>query len=433
MLVADGGGTLFKDAVPPLNETEREKRKEQAQFIAKTLAATSLAAMNAGRTELSEGKGFLEEIRRAANLPLVSANLRSSDGQRLFPSSRTVHWGSLKAVLFGLTKPDPAADRALGIRIDDPAAAAKEIIANLKPGEIAICLTDLGYDGEHALAREVPGIALIVGGGDGIKSLSAPIPIRETILLRAADRGRELGVLDIHGMPEDGWKLPANRARNEETKKQLENLKKAVSQTAPSGSALIGGTVESLDRELDSPKKDSQGPEFINRLIHLDSSVPDDPSVAAAISRLTSKYQKPAETKPAVPSPPAKRPWLAPRDDDAPGFGKGAITCRKCHEKAYSKWLETGHSRSQSRLPYDKRGDQGCLKCHGTVLKLPRGQAVEPMVGCEACHGPGSAHPGKGLVKKKVDVKTCAACHGDAHGKPPMDAAREYGRIRCDR
>ncbi|GAB6062524.1 multiheme c-type cytochrome [Deferrisoma palaeochoriense] len=77
--------------------------------------------------------------------------------------------------------------------------------------------------------------------------------------------------------------------------------------------------------------------------------------------------------------------------------------------QAYNVW-------SWRKMPYGKY----CKGCHVTGFDPTRGKAVEPRIGCEACHGPGRAHAeaeGAGLIvnpKKLSDERRdmiCAACH----------------------
>ena len=89
----------------------------------------------------------------------------------------------------------------------------------------------------------------------------------------------------------------------------------------------------------------------------------------------------------------------------------GADACRDCHATQYDIWADTGHARALASLVYpDERSeiprhfDPECLSCH-VVGWDPQnhfpftsgylGLEETPLmhnVGCESCHGPGSAH-----------------------------------------
>lgn len=70
-----------------------------------------------------------------------------------------------------------------------------------------------------------------------------------------------------------------------------------------------------------------------------------------------------------------------------------------------------------------------CINCHVTGYNLTDGSWVEPAVGCESCHGPGSAHLATGDESKIVNPKklpsdrkimVCAQCH--SRGTDPSKA-----------
>jgi hypothetical protein len=90
----------------------------------------------------------------------------------------------------------------------------------------------------------------------------------------------------------------------------------------------------------------------------------------------------------------------------------GSETCGQCHTKAFAKWKETPHSHAtqslveppNSRASIPRHFDPECISCHVTgwepqqhypfvsgYLSLEKTPALTN-VGCENCHGPGSAH-----------------------------------------
>ena len=107
----------------------------------------------------------------------------------------------------------------------------------------------------------------------------------------------------------------------------------------------------------------------------------------------------------------------------------GVGNCKKCHQTAkqgeqYKKWVTTKHatafatlSNEQSKEIANKKGIADptkapeCLKCHLTGGGLPAEnfdttfKADVEGVGCEACHGPGSAY-WKNSVMKAISAKT---------------------------
>jgi hypothetical protein len=122
----------------------------------------------------------------------------------------------------------------------------------------------------------------------------------------------------------------------------------------------------------------------------------------------------------------------------------GANKCKMCHSKQYKAWADTKHAKSFSALVNadDKTAaewakkmnitltgkpseTEACVACHVTGQKLKGGYpqadstlaANVTMVGCESCHGPGSAHKAAAKEEKKKFVNAavgealCKSCH----------------------
>ena len=137
----------------------------------------------------------------------------------------------------------------------------------------------------------------------------------------------------------------------------------------------------------------------------------------------------------------------------------GVHACAKCHKGPksgyqFSMWRTSPHARAFAVLStpkaYERAKEMGlgtapqyspeCLKCHTTAFS---GQANGSMpsygldegVGCEACHGAGSAYAAEAHMKdpraaqdvglNQVSKDTCLACHENAHDQPfDFDAAK---------
>jgi hypothetical protein len=104
----------------------------------------------------------------------------------------------------------------------------------------------------------------------------------------------------------------------------------------------------------------------------------------------------------------------------------GSESCQECHEDQYSSY--TAHSRKAHSYASVKTMRKGlteaehleCLRCHATGFGRPGGfvsEAETPHLqnlGCESCHGPGSAHVESGAPGDIVGELTpadCARCH----------------------
>ena len=105
----------------------------------------------------------------------------------------------------------------------------------------------------------------------------------------------------------------------------------------------------------------------------------------------------------------------------------GASKCRLCHLKQTKSWKKSKHASNFDVLIGAERSSPACVKCHPTGFGKPGGFVSEEKtpalenVGCEACHGPGSAHvklaknaPASGAWDKKINripQNACVQCH----------------------
>jgi hypothetical protein len=122
----------------------------------------------------------------------------------------------------------------------------------------------------------------------------------------------------------------------------------------------------------------------------------------------------------------------------------GANKCKMCHVKEHKAWGETEHAKAVESLQkaspeevkkfadllkVEIKGSaaetEACLVCHTTGMNLPGGypgadstaKANLAMVGCESCHGPGSAHKAAAKEAKKAAINgavteaMCKHCH----------------------
>lgn len=113
----------------------------------------------------------------------------------------------------------------------------------------------------------------------------------------------------------------------------------------------------------------------------------------------------------------------------------GSKKCKMCHKGAkkgevWEKWEKGPHARAFETLKAKgEEKNEKCLACHTTGYGAGGykvGDANAPKfegVGCESCHGPGSAYKKMSIMKDKAksiengmivpDEKTCTKCHNE--------------------
>ncbi|OLD62436.1 MAG: hypothetical protein AUI47_12550 [Acidobacteria bacterium 13_1_40CM_2_68_5] len=103
----------------------------------------------------------------------------------------------------------------------------------------------------------------------------------------------------------------------------------------------------------------------------------------------------------------------------------GTATCRPCHRDEFEDWQAQPHGFAFSVLLARHRNyAPRCVSCHVTGYGLPSGYRIgDPLerlrhVGCEMCHGPGSAHvaaPSSANIIRRPPREACFECHTPDH------------------
>ena len=172
-------------------------------------------------------------------------------------------------------------------------------------------------------------------------------------------------------------------------------------------------------------------PSFIWRVIGMKPGFP----VNDEIKQAREAYNK--SLKDIVPDLPIPEPA------DGQAYYVGTNQCASCHAPAHAYWKTTNHSHAiQTLIDRDKQYDQSCVGCHVVGYEKPGGSVVGKLsydhmlengmtitkelanVGCEVCHGPGSAHviaayggkDPKPHIKRDAPESLCAgSCHVPEH------------------
>jgi hypothetical protein len=135
----------------------------------------------------------------------------------------------------------------------------------------------------------------------------------------------------------------------------------------------------------------------------------------------------------------------------------GAAKCKICHKtekrgQQFVIWEESGHAKAFTALSSDDAKTQAadapdnpeCLKCHSPLAeKMP--EIKEEGVGCEVCHGPGSAYKKLSVMKSTEESvkygltvydspeaikKQCSSCHENNPHDKPFDFEAAWEKIK---
>ncbi len=160
------------------------------------------------------------------------------------------------------------------------------------------------------------------------------------------------------------------------------------------------------------------GNAFVAKSIELDPDAPRDPGVRTRLERFDVRVNDYNREEFADRSPPEV-------EDGAPHY-VGSQACASCHAEAFRWWQSHAHGRAYATLTErHKEFHLECVGCHVTGYELPGGSTVTQNldgalvnVGCEVCHGPGSAHiaaPETASLSADTPERVCVGCHNEEH------------------
>jgi len=368
LLVLDTGGTFLKNPEDPVNAPLAEL---PSGAMVEGLGKIGYDALNLGRADLLLPPELLRKLAASATFPLLSANIVDAAGKAPFKGWIVKEVGRLRVGVFGLSGNQPLGLPVLpgrDLTAQDPVAAARAAVAGLRHNaDLVIALSQLGLEGDVRLAREVPGIDIILGGFTR-QITATPRIVGSTVILQSGAKGMQLGRLGLQILPgrEGAWTARA---------------------------AARGGEARVYDWAL----------------VPLNTALPDHPALAALLERHREELRSRnlAEQVVAPPPPPA-----------TPAF-VGVAACGTCHPAQLRQWAASKHARALAALERKRQElNPECVRCHvtgygdsgGYRLGATRGVDLGN-VQCEACHGFGREHRGKGKIRGRVPESICLRCH----------------------
>lgn len=155
-----------------------------------------------GNHELDYGQQIFRELIAEARYPILAANLSAEPvpfAVRPYVVLRPA--GGPRVAVLGLVTDELTTTthprNTGGIRVADPVETARQWVPELRrQADLVVVLSHLGYGADRRLAREVPGIDVIVGGHNHFR-FDEPRMEQGVPILQAGERGRYLGRLDL--------------------------------------------------------------------------------------------------------------------------------------------------------------------------------------------------------------------------------------------
>ncbi len=388
---------------------------------------------NVGEKDLMMGLQFLSDVSQKAKFPFISANLVDKKSQKeVFKPYVIKEIAELKIGILGLLDDSfnpTLQEKDPGLIILEPLSTSKALTKSLREYcDLIVLLSQLGESKDKKLARENREIDLILGGG-GESKRAVIERVNEVPIYRLEPRGGYLGRIDYSLVD---VKKPVKfivSSERDEMEKRLERLitrsiqiKTDMAKSGKQAEMKVKELkfLESKQKELEKALLAFEDKNFYKHTsIPVQLSVKDDPKIIKGLEIYHAESAK--LYKPKVALLPEKelseKEMIARIPKESPYVG--AISCKLCHETNYRNWLKTKHAKaSQTIVASPKYAQEECLICHSTGYgKMGEYATVEEIpfylrgVQCEACHGEGKGHPGKGGIERKVTLGICRNCH----------------------
>jgi 5'-nucleotidase len=399
LIQVDAGDVLFSATEYP--KMLAEQAELQASYLIKAMNLSGHDVVVPGEKDFALGLKTFEKLIKKSKAQFLAANLvRVSDKKPLLKGHAVLEkkgtdGAKTRVCVLGVVGESLTWPK--GLRVTPAIPAARKEIAALKGKcDTVIAVTHQGIEADLALAKQVPGIDVIVGGHSQ-SFLQTPAKVGSTVIVQSSFRNQYVGVMPL-AKPYD---LTQYR--------------------------LVG-----LDAGYESPQ---------DQLSDMDRLVVEFKKAVADLNT----HQQTELTAAVSPTGKEKKFQTFPQ-------------CATCHMKQFDFWRKTNHAQAYDSLVQKKQEkNKECLTCHTVGLGDPQGfqnvaalaevmksaqsekteslsgeelndflkqmskrplpQALQSIsrawtpVQCENCHQPGGNHPFSGQYTKKVEKNVCLHCH----------------------
>ena len=404
-------GDLFFGNESHAGPASLEADQWQAETLVRILDEAGLDAATPGALDAARPDALLALV-ELARFPILASGWTL--GEHGFDAATTTELGGVRVQIVGITDGLPSAE------------------ANIPSAEDA-ALRVLLARGDRRDARawsELDADFLVLGGIDR-EEPAPPSERHATWTLQGGRQGQGLLVVDLYRPRAEGawqdlsqWTLDARRtaldAQIDELETQLERWR-AEGEHDESDLQRQARRLESLRserRSMRAPAFPETGRVFAARWEPLEHDLPGDPATRRILETLDVRINDHNREAFADRQPP-------PVSEGQPHY-VGSDACAGCHAEAHAWWRSHPHGRAYATLETrNKQFHLGCVGCHVTGYERPGGSTVTHLldgalrdVGCEVCHGAGSAHvasPGTSDIARETDERLCIACHNEEH------------------
>lgn len=385
-------GHIFSDELNEEKTSLRDDAVLMNDWIVRANEQMNLEIVNLSHRDLRYAGSLLSAGAKlkAEKSAVISANVKAAAGSaRVNPAPYVIKTVTSKRLpkpvriaFIGVTEfaPDDqkAAIEAAGFVIEDPFAAVKQTLAEVKDKvDVTAVVGYFRLPTATRLAMQNDDLDLVIAA-DGSGLVPDPKQVNNALVMFASKQGKYLGELRFYS------------------------------------------------------DKDGVVDRFTTRYIELDEVIPDDSPMGATTKQARSEID-------VVQRRVAEQIAEAHKGSgDQPSIWVTAETCGSCHKAEYEIWQKSRHSHAFAGLATKNREfDESCVGCHSTGFRKEGFINIKATpqfanVQCEACHGPGTEHvkaPKTGNYKTPATPSSCLACH-DPENSPDFVFAKYWPLVK---
>lgn len=157
-------------------------------------------AMVPGNHDFNYGYTHLVNLSKVANFKVLSANVEK-DSKPVFEPYTIIEKEGVRVAIIGLSAEETPIvthpNNVIGLKFSNPVEKVKTMVAEVKDkADIVVVLSHVGYEVDQKIAKEVPGIHLIIGGHSHTQ-LDKPTVVNNVIIAQTGEHSKNLGRVDL--------------------------------------------------------------------------------------------------------------------------------------------------------------------------------------------------------------------------------------------
>jgi len=214
--------------------------------------------MAAGNHEFDFGYEQLLKLRDSLKYPIISANVFKQDGSNLLAPTFTAEIGGKKFGFVGFVAEDTPIlthpDNVKGLTFKNPVEIAKQVVPQLKKEvDHVIVVSHVGVEVDREIAKNVPGIDLIVGGHSHTP-LEKPELVNGTYIVQDWEYGKSLGRADLYYLGKELVAFSGGLSAYDETVQADPEIDKLVQDVVKQIDTVMNVVIAKSEVDLDGDR-----------------------------------------------------------------------------------------------------------------------------------------------------------------------------------